>query len=256
MSVRSALNIESLFQASDETWPEWTRPEGVLAHFTCAQDVASWRATVPWQEDREVFLALGRLMLEPESRAQATAALVFLVLPACESVVSARSTRTRDFRHVEQVAAGYVWSEVVQYPWDAPLRGWIPQGVARRVGRALDREFGWGRASERVWRERAVVAPDVLDFVVDRHAGQVPLQSSQLYWWALTEARLPREDLDLLVALAVTAAEHGITARSSAGITARSACLQLARPGESADVVQSRAIRALKQLRQAARPAA
>lgn len=256
MSVRSALSIDSLLQIADETWSEWTPPEAVLAPFTCTSDVMLWRETALWREDREVLLALGRLTLRDASRTEATSVLVSLVLPACESVVSARSRNTRDFRHLDQVAAGYVWSEVAQYPWDAPMRGWIPQGIARRVGRALDREFGWGQASERVWRERAALAPEVLDRVADRDADQGRMQSSRLYWWALTEAGLPREDLDLLVALAVTAADDGITARASAGITARAACRRLARPGESADQVQYRAMKALKQLRQAASPAA
>lgn len=256
MSVRSALNIEPLLETADASWPEWTWPEPSLAPFSSSQEVASWRATAMWQEDREVLLALGRLTLVEESRTSATAVLVSVVLPACESVVSIRSRNTRDFRHVEEVAAGYLWSEVVQYPWEAPLRGWIPQGIARRVGRALDREFGWGEASERVWRERAAVAPETLERVPAGRSSRDALRSSELYWWALCEAGLPREDLDLLVALAVSASDEGATARASAGITARAACLRVAGPGESADQVQSRAIRALKHLRAAAQPAA
>ena len=48
---------------------------------------------VDWQEDREMFLALGRLTLVEESRTAATAVLVFLVLPACEATVMRRTSR-------------------------------------------------------------------------------------------------------------------------------------------------------------------
>lgn len=254
MSVRSALNIDSLLQSADDSWWEWTQPEPVLVQFSGTQDVIGWRIDAHWKDDREVLLALGRLTLREESRVHATAVLAAVVLPACESMVSLRSRNTSDFHYLEQVAAGYVWSEVAQYPWDAPLKGWIPQGIARRVGRALDREFGWGQAAERVWRERAVLAPEALERAVD--TSSQTLQSSQLYWWALTQAGLPREDLDLLVALAVAASEDGITSRSSAGITARSACRRVAVPGQSPDQLQYRAMKALRHLREAARPAA
>lgn len=256
MSVRSALRIEPLLQAADESWSSWTADEPLLRRFGSSGDVAAWRLGAEWQQDREVLLALGRLTLEAESRQEATAVLVMLLLPACEAVVSSRTRNVADFRHVEEVAAGYVWAAVAEYPWDDPLKGWIPQGVARRVGRALDREFGWGESAERAWRERAPVAPEVVERIADPQASSAHLKASELYWWALSEAGLDREDLDLLVALAVTASEDGISARGSAGITARSACLRVAGPGQSADQVQYRAIKALRVLRAAVNPAA
>lgn len=256
MSVRAALNIDCLLDAADETWSVWSAGEALLAPFGCTGDVASWRRDVAWQEDREVLLALGRLTRVEECRIEATAVLVSLLLPACEAAVSNRRGNTFDVAHLEQVAAGYVWSEVAEYPWDDPLKGWIPQGVARRVGRAIDREFGWGESAERVWRERAVWAPETMERLTTPMAAAEQLRASDLYWWALSEAGVSAEDLDLLVSLAVTASQDGIASRGSAGITARSACLQLVNQGQSADQVQYRARKALRVLRTAAQRAA
>ena len=252
MSVRAALNIDHLLDAADEHWEVWTSGEPVLSRFGSCRDVATWRGEAEWREDREVLLALGRLTRLEGSRVDATAVLVHLLLPACEAVVATRSRNTEDARHVEDVAAGYLWAEVAEYPWDDPLRGWIPQGVARRVGRALDREFGWGQSAERVWRERAAVTPEVLERIA-RDQDRDSLKCSDVYWWALSEAGLSREDMDLLVALAVTATDDGIAARGSAGLTARAACLQVVEPGHTADQVQYRARKALGVLRAAAR---
>ena len=96
MSVRAALHLDPLLQAADDTWPQWTRTEPLLTRFASHREVAQWRMDdVDWQEDREVFLALGRLTLMEESRTAATAVLVFLVLPACEATVMRRASRTR-----------------------------------------------------------------------------------------------------------------------------------------------------------------
>lgn len=252
MSVRAALKIDGLLEAANDSWADWTAPEPVLTQFTSSGEVALWRKEAVWQDDREVLLALGRLTLVERSRLEATAVLVALVLPACEAVVAQRTRGVRDFRHVEEVAAGYLWSAVAEYPWKDPLKGWIPQGVARRVGRALDREFGWGESAERVWRDRAPLLPEQVELLPAPDRGTEPLQSSDLYLWALTKGGVSREDLDLLVALAVAASDAGTVSRSSAGLTARSACLQVARPGKSVDQLQYRARQALKVLRGAA----
>ena len=166
-----------------------------------------------------------------------------------------RARRSDDWGYVLEVAAGYVWAAVAEYPWQDPLKGWIPQGVARRVGRALDREFGWGESGERVWRDRMLLEPGQLDSLVSVEMPEPdidPLSKSDVYLWALTKGGIRREDLDLLIALAVTASEDGAPSRSSAGVTAKSACLQLVEPGQSADQLQYRARQALKVLREAA----
>lgn len=255
MTVRTALNFEPLLNTADETWPEWTASEPVLGQFTCTQDILTWRVDACWRAEREVLLALGRLTLNEQTRLEATSVLVGLVLPACEPVVAARARKAADARHVEEVAAGYLWAAVAEYPWDDPLRGWIPQGVARQVGRALDREFGWGSRAERAWRDRADLTPDLIE-ELPQPGGERPLNTTSLYWWALAEVGIPREDLDLVVALAVKASEDSALPRGSAGIASRWACRQLAGPGESTNQVQYRAVRTLRQLRKAAHPAA
>ncbi len=254
MSVRTALNFDSLLSTADETWPDWTSSEPVLAQFSGTGDVLAWRVDAPWRDEREVLLALGRLTLAENTRYEATSVLVGLILPACEPVVAVRARMATDARHVENVAAGYLWAAVAEYPWNDPLKGWIPQGVARQVGRALDREFGWGSRSERAWRERVDKAPEMIEEIP--HPDQRPLNTTHLYWWALTEVGIPREDLDLVVALAVKASEDSVLTRSSAGIASRWACRQLAGPEESTNQVQYRAMRTLKLLRKAAHPAA
>lgn len=253
MSLRTAVNFDSLLTTAEETWPDWTCSEPVLGQFSSTGDVLAWRIDADWHDEREVLLALGRLTLSEDTRLEATSVLVGLVLPACEAVVAVRAAMASDGRHVEEVAAGYLWATVAEYPWDDPLRGWIPQGVARQVGRALDREFGWGSRAERAWRDRAE-----LDEAIDQiaHPDGRPLNTTRLYWWAITEVGIPREDLDLLVALAVKASEDYVPTRTSAGLASRRACRQLAAPGESTDQVQYRAMRTLKLLRKAAHPAA
>lgn len=255
MSVRAALNIDPLLDAANDSWPVWTAGEPLLAPFMSVGEVVAWRREANWQDDREVLLALGRLTLVEGSRLEATAVLVALCLPACEPVVALRARRSDDWGYVLEVAAGYVWAAVAEYPWQDPLKGWIPQGVARRVGRALDREFGWGESGERVWRDRMLLEPGQLDSLVSVEMPEPdidPLSKSDVYLWALTKGGIRREDLDLLIALAVTASEDGAPSRSSAGVTAKSACLQLVEPGQSADQLQYRARQALKVLREAA----
>ena len=101
MSVRAALHLDPLLQAADDTWPQWTRDEPLLTRFASHAEVAQWRMDdVDWQEDREMFLALGRLTLVEESRTAATAVLVFLVLPACEATVMRRASMTHDVRQL------------------------------------------------------------------------------------------------------------------------------------------------------------
>jgi len=256
MSVRAALSIDPLLDAANDSWPDWTVGEPRLAPFMSVDEVVAWRRDAHWQDDREVLLALGRLTLLEGSRLEATAVLVALCLPACEAAVALRMRRAGDPRYVAEVAAGYLWSAVAEYPWEDPLRGWIPQGVARRVGRALDREFGWGESAERVWRDRMPFQPGQLDALVSVEMPDLnidPVSKSDVCVWALTEGGISRDDLDLLIALAVTASEDGAPSRSSAGVTSRSACLQLVEPGQSADQLQYRARRALKMLREAAR---
>ena len=69
MSVRADLHLDNLLQAADDTWPQWTRTEPLLTRFASHREIAQWRMDdVDWQEDREVFLALGRLTLMEESR--------------------------------------------------------------------------------------------------------------------------------------------------------------------------------------------
>ena len=106
-----------------------------------------------------------------------------------------------------------------------------------------------------MWRDRMLLQPGQLDALVSVEMPDLdvdPVSKSDVCVWALTEGGISREDLDLLIALAVTASEDGAPSRSSAGVTSRSACLQLVEPGQSADQLQYRARRALKVLREAA----
>lgn len=255
MSIRDVLHLDWLLDAADDAWPNWAVEEPVLSPFAGVGDMSRWRLSASWREDREVFLALGRLSLDKRWRHEAQAVLVSNVLPACEAVVRQRTSNGADADYVEQTAAGLVWAVVAEYPWADPLRGWIPQGVARKVARELDREFGWGGPAEPAWRDRAAVEPGWWERVAHPSA-TLPVNRSRLYWWALADVGVCREDMDRLVALAETATAHRLTGQGSAGVTARTSCARLVAPGESPDAMQARAIRTLRLLRSAQPPAA
>lgn len=109
MSIRDVLHLDWLLEAADDAWPDWAVEEPVLGPFVGVGDMSRWRLSASWREDREVFLALGRLSLDKRWRHEAQAVLVLNVLPACEAIVRQRSGNGADADYVEQTAAGLVW---------------------------------------------------------------------------------------------------------------------------------------------------
>ncbi|MCC2592535.1 hypothetical protein LKO27_03760 [Tessaracoccus sp. OS52] len=83
--------------------------------------------------------------------------------------------------------------------------------------------------------------------------GDRALQASDVYWWALRDGGVAAADLDVLLQLAVIATDEGVTSRTSAGITSRTACQRLAEArGLTVNQVQYRARQTLGVLREAA----
>lgn len=264
MAVLEALGIESLVDDASQSWGRWTAPEPALHRFGCVEDVALWRWDAPTQETREVLLALGRLTLLEESRSQAMPVLAHLLAPVCEAVVSRRLAFARvngsDEEELSGLAAGYLWEELAGYPWVAPLLGNVPLAIARGVARSIDRECGWGDRGDRVWRQRSYyetyAATFQDDLLIDRMPQlsyqEVLLQTSEVLWWAISEALVSRSEMELLVQLAVAAADDKRRAGSCGGLTALPTCETVGkRIGASGYQVRRRAERTLGQLRAA-----
>lgn len=251
MGVREALGVEEMVEDADQLWPMWAEAEPVLGRFAGVRDVERWRLDAGRDDVREVFLALGRISLDDERGEYATAVLVWMMLPACEAVVARRNRGNVAVDELTHVAAGYLWTVVAEYPWHEPLDGSIPMAVQRDVGRAIDREYGWGDRGDGTWRGRAQLEQAQAERI-PAASGQ-PMQSLDVYFWALSEAGLPRDDMELLVQLSVVATDVGAKSRTSAGLTSRAACkVVAAREGRSVDQVQYQAMKALTVLREAA----
>lgn len=270
MSVQHALGIDELVDRASAEWGRWTATEPVLARFAGARDVERWRMDAPTKAVREVFLALGRLSQQDGTeRGYAISVLAQLMLPGIEALVRRRAVfswaRGVSRRELETSVAGALWEQLACYPWHAPLEGSIPMGLQRGVARAVDREFGWGDRGEKAWRERCYLEdrfqdsqgdPALLDdryafgeLVDESHRSQ-PLQASEVYWWAISEALVSQSEIELLVQLAVLASEDRLRAGSSGGLTSMTVCAAVGeRTGQSGAQVRERAHRALEQLR-------
>ncbi|RMB57842.1 hypothetical protein [Tessaracoccus antarcticus] len=249
MAVQHKLGIAELVVEADATWPAWSAPEPAVARFGSVGEVEWWRHTATHDEIEEFFRALGRLTCTEASH-RAAAVMVQLLVPGVKALTSRRCTGEVPRADVESVVAGYVWTVILGYPWDAPTDAWIPAAILRTVGRAVDREFGWGDRGEGAWRSRTYLGSDTLDRMVTDSRSDQPLQASGVYWWAVSTGLVSAADLDLLLQLAVIATDEGAPSRSSAGITSRSACAQVAAGrGLTVDQVQHRARQALGSLR-------
>ncbi|RMB57233.1 hypothetical protein [Tessaracoccus antarcticus] len=249
MCIQQRLGIAELVEEADATWSQWTAPESVVARFRSVSEVEDWRERASHEEIEEFFQGLGRLTAS-EDRHRAAAVMVQLLVPGIEALTARRCRGDAARAEVESVVAGYVWTTILAYPWDAPTDAWIPAALLRTVGRAVDREFGWGDRGEGAWRSRTYMGSDTLDRMVTRYHSDQPVQASTVYWWAISHELLGAADLDLLLQLAVIAGEEGVSTRSKAGLTSRIACGQVAADrGLTVNQVQYRARQALGTLR-------
>lgn len=249
MCIKQALGITELVEEADATWPQWAAPEPVVAWFSSVFEVEMWRVIASHEEIEEFFQALGRLTTS-QTQHRAAAVMVHLLVPGIAALTMRRCQGDVARAEVESVVAGYVWTTILAYPWDAPRDAWIPAAILRSVGRAVDKEFGWGDRGEGAWRSRTYMGTDTLNRMIAPSASNQPLQASAVYWWAIEEGLVNAADLDLLLQLAVIAGDEGVSSRSNAGITSRAACGQVASgQGLTVNQVQYRARQALGTLR-------
>lgn len=256
MSIEQALGIEPLVAEADRWWPDWTAGDALLAGLGNTAAVEAWRDQASQPEREELFRRLGQIIRDPARRRFASAVMVQLLVPGAAAVVTRRGFTGVDRGEVEQVTAGYVWEQVLSYPWQSPPDAWIPKGLLRSVGRAVDREFGWGDRGEGAWRTRIPTDADVFEKMAGPGAPD-DVEATELYWgelysWASTQGIVTAADLDVLLQLAVVATDEQASYRSNAGITSRQACPRLATAEVPAHTVQYRARRSLSKLRQAA----
>lgn len=249
MAVGQRLGIETLVAEADASWPLWTVSEPAVARFGSVSEVERWRSNAGHDEIEEMFTALGRLTRTDASH-RAVAVMAKLLMPGIHALASRRCRGDVPRAEVESVVAGYVWTVILDYPWQAPTDAWIPAAILRSVGRAVDREFGWGDRGDRTWRSRVHVDADIFEQMISRSQQDQAVQASGVYWWAVSKNLVDAADLELLLQLAVIATDQGAAARSSAGITSRAACGQYATTrGLTVNQVQYRARQALGTLR-------
>ena len=255
MAVQQKLGITDFVKEADASWSQWTSPEPSLTRFGSVGEVECWYATACHDEIEYLVQALGRLT-RSEASHRAAAVIAQLLVPGIEALTSRRCRGDVSRSEVESVVAGYVWTVILDYPWESPTDAWIPAAILRSVRRAVDQEFGWGDRGEGVWRSRTHLEDDTLDRRVARsHSSQPsqsnqPLQSSPLYWWAISHGLVSVADLELLLQLAVIASDEAVISRASAGITSHTACSQLALGrGLTVNQVQYRARKTLGTLR-------
>lgn len=253
MCVRQALGIAGLVAEANLTWPEWTASEEAVGRFGSVERLEQWRDHAGHDEIENLFAALGRLTQDEVGSHRAVAVMVHLLAPGIGALTARRCRGDVASGEVEAVVAGYVWTTILDYRWEAPPDSWIPAAILRSVRRAVDREFGWGDRGDRAWRERMHLEPEEFGRMPSASKGDQALEASGLYWWAIRDGQVSASDLDVLLQLAVIATDEGITARSSAGITSRTACARLASErGLSVNQLQYRARKTLGTLRDSA----
>jgi len=249
MAVQQMLGIEELVAQADASWPQWSASEPAVAQFGSVGEVEMWRTTVGHDEIEDFFQALGRLTRTGASH-RAAAVMAHLLMPGIQALTSRRCRGDVPRADVESVVAGYVWTVILDYPWQAPTDAWIPAAILRSVGRAVDREFGWGDRGDQTWRSRTQVEADTFEQMTSRSHRDQALQASDVYWWAVSKNLVDASDLELLLQLAVIATDQRSATRSNAGLTSRTACGQIATAqGLTVNQVQYRARQALGTLR-------
>ena len=249
MAVRQMLGIDELVTQADASWPLWAAAEPAVAKFGSVSEVEAWRGTASHQQIEEFFQGLGRLTAS-ENTHRAAAVMVALLVPGIEALTARRCRGDAARTEVESVVAGYVWTTILAYPWDAPTDAWIPAALLRSVGRAVDREFGWGDRGEGAWRSRTYMGADTLERMLAPSRSTEPVQASTVYWWAISHEVVSAADLDLLLQLAVIAGAERVPSRGSAGLTSRVVCGQIAADhGLTVNQVQYRARQTLGTLR-------
>lgn len=249
MCIEQALGTAELVEQANATWAQWAAPEPVVARLASVLEVEQWRATASHEEVEEFFQALGRLTTAEHSH-QAAAVMVQLLVPGIAALTARRCRGDVARAEVESVVAGYVWTTILAYPWEAPRDAWLPAAILRTVGRAVDREFGWGDRGEGAWRTRTHMGADTLDRILAKADSNQRSQASAVHWWPIEEGVVSAADLELLFQLAVIATDEGLSTRSNAGLTSRTACASVASGrGLTVNQVQYRARQTLTALR-------
>lgn len=252
MRLRDVLRLDDHLDDVNDTWAEWTAPEPALARFGGLRDIQHWRRDAPWQEYRSVLLAIGRLTQSEGPSDRAMVAMMELVMPAMTRAVGRRASYfLREGRDVAEVAAGYVWTQIHDYPWHAPKAGWIVQALTRGVCRDLDRELGRSGPRGSTLATQRTDAQTLLDLLPTTPTPRnTPIQASTVYLWAVQQAGVSVADMELLVELAIMASDDRVAAHGRAGIGSMRLCREIAaRTGATPRQLQYRAERALQRLR-------
>lgn len=250
MSLRTVLDLNNQLEEVDATWSTWTKSEPLLHQFSSTRDIRRWRLDVGWQEERDIMLSIGRLSHHGEFGELAMVALMDLAIDAVAFAVNRRSyVHGPDAEAWLRCAANQLWIELRRYPWHAPRDGWILQGLARDVTRAMDREHNWS-GTKRVWDGGNPLLLDDLSLISAHEDQQPDREFAEVYARAM-ELGVAREDLELLLELAVLADATQSRSSTNGGLLSQAACAAVA---EQRNIgiwaVRKRALKTLTTLRE------
>ena len=262
MSVATQLGLndptKELLGQAREAWPRWCEQRPDLGVVEDLLDLPDWIRAADRQAVDGVLHRLAELA-SPTGGDDITAAgaLAWLLLPgACVMARRLRSLTTR----IDEVVAAQLWLEVRSFPWQRQRK--VAANIVMNTRRGVLRELGVGqsaRDADPAWARSVQLSPDSMLWgsVQARQHPQPPAPTTELaevLAWAMEHEVIDEANRDLLVALAVTADEAGVShnGRGRGGLCSHVVASRVARRlGVSPITVRRRATASLIVLAQA-----
>jgi hypothetical protein len=262
MSVATQLGLadpaKELLGQVREAWPRWCEQLPDLRVVEDLLDLPAWIQAADRQSSDDVLHQLAELA-SPTGGDDVTAAgaLAWLLLPgAC---VMAHRLRTLTNR-IDEVVAAQLWLEVRSFPWQRQRK--VAANIVMNTRRGVLRELGVGRSArdaDPAWARSFPASPDsaLWGSVQARQHPQLPDPSSELadvLAWAMEHEFIDEAHRDLLLALAVTADEKGVShnGRGRGGMCSHAVTSSVAdHMGVSPITIRRRATASLRALAQA-----
>jgi hypothetical protein len=258
MSVATHLGLDDpdqgLLARARQAWPGWCAQHPGLPVVPDLLDLPDWvRAADPGRVD-EVLHVLARLGSPSGGDDHAAVgALAWLLLPA--ACLTAHRLWWLTPR-IDEVVAAQLWLEVRGFPWQRQRK--VAANITMNTRRGVKRELGVGlhlRDVDPTWARSVPVKPgsDLWRVVAEQdhaHGDVSPEEeAAELLGWAVDEGVIGPRDRDLLVRLAVAAADAGGTraGRGQGGLCSRRVSRDVAlREGVSPSTVRRRATASLR----------
>lgn len=263
MSVATQLGLsdptKELLGRAREAWPQWCEQRPTLRVVQDLLDLPGWIRAADRQASEDILHQLAELA-SPSGGGDVVAAgaLAWLLLPgACVMAHRLRSLTTR----IDEVVAAQLWLEVRSFPWQRQRK--VAANIVMNTRRGVLRELGVGqsaREADPAWARSVQVSPDSTlwgSVETRQHPQPTPpdTELADVMAWAVENEVIDEASRDLLVALAVTADEAGVShnGRGRSGLCSHTVAASVARRmGVSPITVRRRATAALRTLAEAA----